>query len=77
MTHAARTHDALAKIEDLQAQLEAIKQEALESNKQMELALLLADMASFMRAMSTRNLSQGERTRRDGLMKRIEQMRAA
>lgn len=78
MTHAARTHEKLAEIETLRERLDQIERSTLQDQAQaMELALLLADLSSFMRELDTRNFSHGKRAQLKGLKVRLQQVRAA
>jgi ABC-type Fe3+-citrate transport system substrate-binding protein len=84
MTHATRSHEALAKAEEIRAQLErhvehmeTLKHKLESAERDVELHLLLADLASFLREVPTRNLSETQRLRCKGLRDRVEKVRAA
>lgn len=78
MTHAARTHELFARIEDAEAELARIREQEAETltkleraRAEAEVALLLADVASVLRDVDTRNLSEGKRMRVQGVRKRV------
>lgn len=80
MTHAARTHEVFRRIEDAETELAAIREREAEIRTKLEraqaeadLALLLADVASVLRDVDTRNLSEGKRMRVQGVRKRVFQ----
>lgn len=80
MSHASRTHEVFQRIEDAQLELaEIAKREADIRSKleraqaEAEMALLLADVASVLRDVDTRNLSEGKRIRVQGVRKRVFQ----
>lgn len=84
MTHASITHDALARAEEAKAQIqeslqhiEVLKEKLASAEREVEMQLLLTDMSTFLRDISTRNLSETQRLRRDGLKKRLDQARSA
>lgn len=84
MTHAAKSHDALEAAERLREELrrnEAAREEILErirvADERAELDLLLADMASFLRQVPTRNFSDGQRLWCKGLADRVRKARSA
>jgi hypothetical protein len=80
MTFVSRSHDAFQRIEEAQAELAEIAAREAETRTKLEqaqaeaeLALLLADVASVLRDMDTRNLSEGKRVRVQGVRKRVFQ----
>jgi enamine deaminase RidA (YjgF/YER057c/UK114 family) len=84
MTHASITHDALARAEEAKAQIqeslqhiEVLKEKLASAQREVEMQLLLTDMSTFLRDISTRNMSETQRLRRDGLKKRLDQARSA
>lgn len=85
MTHAAKSHDAFERLQELRDELErhAKEAEALQgrlerAQREADLALLLADVAGVLRDVDTRNLSEGKRVRLQGVRQRVlEAMRAA
>lgn len=83
-SHASRTHDTIALAEriteDIRGHVEHIERlkEKLEAaQKQVDLDLLLADLASFLRDIPTKNMSESQRLRHSGLRKRLSNARAA
>ena len=84
MTHASITHDALARAEEAKAQIqeslqhiEVLKEKLASAQREVEMQLLLTDLSTFLRDVSTRNMSETQRLRRDGLKKRLDQARSA
>ena len=84
MTHASITHDALARAEEAKAQIqeslqhiEVLKEKLATAQREVELQLLRTDLSTFLRDVSTRNMSETQRLRRDGLKKRLDQARSA
>lgn len=84
MGHAAKSHDALEAAERLRDELrrnEANREKILrridEAEARVELDLLLADMAIFLRRVSTRNFSEGQRLQCKGLADRVRKARSA
>ena len=84
MTHASITHDALARAEEAKAQIqeslqhiEVLKEKLASAQREVEMQLLLTDLSTFLRDVSTRNMSETPRLRRDGLKKRLDQARSA
>lgn len=84
MTHASRTHEALARAEEIKDQLarsvehiEALKAKLDAAEQEIEMQLLLTDLASLLRELPTRNMSEGQRLRLKGLRKRLDTVRAA
>lgn len=80
MTHAAHTHTFFQRIEEAQAELAAIREREAEiqtkldrAQAEADMALLLADVASVLREVDTRNLSEGKRIRVQGVKKRVFQ----
>ena len=80
MTHARITHDVFARIEEAQAELAEIAEREADIRSKLEraqaeadMALLLADVASVLRDVDTRNLSEGKRVRVQGVRKRVFQ----
>jgi hypothetical protein len=80
MSHASRTHEVFRRIEEAEVELaEIAKREADIRSKleraqaEAEMALLLADVASVLRDVDTRNLSEGKRVRVQGVRKRVFQ----
>lgn len=78
MSHASRTHDLFARVEEAQAELDAIRAREAETLSKLEraqaeaeIALLLADVASVLRDVDTRNLSEGKRVRVQGVKRRV------
>ncbi len=78
MSHVSRTHDIFQRIEEAEAELaEIAKREAETKTKlqraqeEAEMALLLADVASVLRDVDTRNLSEGKRIRVQAVRKRV------
>lgn len=79
-SHAAHTHSFFQRIEEAEAELADIRKREAEIQTKLEraqaeadLALLLADVASVLREMDTRNLSEGKRIRVQGVKKRVFQ----
>lgn len=84
MTHASITHDALARAEEAKAQIqeslqhiEVLKEKLASAQREVEMQLLLTDLSTFLRDVSTRNMSETQRLRREGLKKRLDQARSA
>lgn len=84
MTHASITHDALARAEEAKAQIqeslqhiEVLKEKLASAQREVEMQLLLADMSTFLRDVSTKNMSETQRLRRDGIRDRIAKARSA
>lgn len=80
MTHASRTHELFRRIEETEAELADLRQREAEIQTKLEreraeaeMALLLADVASVLREVDTRNLSEGKRIRVQGIRKRVFQ----
>jgi hypothetical protein len=80
MSHAAVTHDVFRRIEEAQAELAEIAEREADIRSKLEraqaeadMALLLADVASVLRDVDTRNLSEGKRVRVQGVRKRVFQ----
>ena len=69
-THASRSMEALERLERerdaLNERIEQVKTEA-------EVELLMADVLALLRDLNTRNWSEGQRTRAQGVKKRILQ----
>lgn len=77
-THASRTHHYFEALQSAEAELAEINQRQLEAQTKLdraraeaEMALLLADVASVLRDVETRNLSEGKRLRVQGVRKRV------
>lgn len=84
MTHASITHDALARAEEAKAQIqeslqhiEVLKEKLASAQREVDMQLLLTDLSTFLRDVSTKNMSETQRLRRDGLKKRLDQARSA
>ena len=80
MTFIAKSHDAFQRIEEANAELAEIAKREADIRSKLEraqaeadLALLLADVASVLRDVDTRNLSEGKRIRVQGVRKRVFQ----
>jgi len=78
MSHASRTHEIFQRIEDAEAELAEIRAREADiqtkldrARQEADLALLLADVASVLREVDTRNLSEGKRLRVQGVKKRV------
>jgi hypothetical protein len=84
MTHAAKSHDAFEQLERIKEELQrhaehadVLREKLLSAEREAELALLLADLSGFLREIPTRNFSEGQRLRCNGLRKRLNDVRAA
>jgi energy-coupling factor transporter ATP-binding protein EcfA2 len=84
MTYASKSHEAAEAAERIRDELQqtfdhidTLKRQLADAEKQVDLQLLLADLASMLREVPTRNLSEGQRHRLAGLRKRLSDMRAA
>lgn len=82
MSHAARTHDVFARLEEIQERIarhsqaaaeiaDKLNREKAEAERDADLALLLADVASIMRDVDTRNFSEGKRVRFNAVRARV------
>jgi predicted transcriptional regulator len=78
MSHAARTHEIFRQIEEIEEERRRIAEQDAElmskleaARAQADMALLLADVAGVLRDVDTRNLSEGKRTRLQGVRKRV------
>jgi hypothetical protein len=58
-------------------QAEILQDRLRAAQKEVELDLLLADLASLLNDANTRNWSEGQRIRLKGLRQRLSDMRAA
>jgi hypothetical protein len=73
-----KTAKRIAKqIEGRVEEIEQLKNQLEAANKQIDLDVLLADLASHLREVPTRNMSEGQRLRHQGLRKRLNDVRAA
>jgi hypothetical protein len=81
MTHAAKSHDALARLQEMHERIGKLLDTTPEVEtliSEADQLLLMADAWSLLRDISTRNLSESQRARRSGVMKRLsEAMRVA
>lgn len=82
MTHASITHDALARAEEAKAQIqeslqhiEVLKEKLASAQREVEMQLLLTDLASFLKDVPTHNFSAGARLRCQGLRNRLRTAR--
>ncbi|OQW71691.1 MAG: hypothetical protein BVN33_14765 [Proteobacteria bacterium ST_bin13] len=80
MSFIAKSHDAFQRIEEANAELAEIAKREADIRSKLEraqaeadMALLLADVASVLRDVDTRNLSEGKRVRVQGVRKRVFQ----
>ncbi len=80
MSSIAKSHDAFQRIEERNAELAEIAKREADIRSKLEraqaeadMALLLADVASVLRDVDTRNLSEGKRVRVQGVRKRVFQ----
>lgn len=79
-SYIAKSHDAFQRMEEANAELAEIRKREAETLSKLEraqaeadMALLLADVASVLRDVDTRNLSEGKRVRVQGVRKRVFQ----
>jgi hypothetical protein len=84
MTHASKSHDAFARLEAIQDMLaehakktDELRTKLEQAQRDADLALLLADLASVMREVDTRNFSEGKRVRFNAVRQRLDAARAA
>jgi predicted phage-related endonuclease len=84
MTHASKSHDAFARLEEIQDMLneharktDELRTKLEQAQRDADLALLLADLASVMREVDTRNFSEGKRVRFNAVRQRLDAARAA
>jgi hypothetical protein len=84
MTFASSVHDAIQTAEriaeDIQGrvqEIELLKAQLDAAQKQVDLDMLLADLSMFLSKIPTTNFSQGLRAQREGLRKRLNDVRAA
>ena len=79
-THAARTAEIFAQIEEFEERQSELRRQSEEVASKLEAArahadmmLLLADVLGFMQDVDTRNMSEGKRVRFQGVRKRVRQ----
>jgi hypothetical protein len=84
MTHVSKSHDAFARLEEIQdmlaehaAKTDELRTKLEQAQRDADLALLLADLASVMREVDTRNFSEGKRVRFNAVRQRLDAARAA
>jgi hypothetical protein len=77
MTHAAKSHDVIERLERMRDDINArLAEETARSEKlidETERALLIADCISVLRTIPTRNLSEGQRLRVSGVLGRLKE----
>ena len=80
MSYITKSHEALAKADDIREQLarhvesiEVLQGKLQQAEAEVELHLLLADCAGHLRDINTKNFSESQRLRHQGLRKRLNE----